>query len=207
MDAGFIVVDGSYLLMSIQQVWKDHPELKGHQLDILVLSRGLRMLWARNMPVMIRTKYYFKPSDSRVAKLIKKEDITQPRVKDHWQIIECGQNADTIPDDVLLQLPEKYRDIYPRAEKGVDMQLACDTLLLQANQSARNFVFLVNDRDYLPLFHAIQSLGGNTYLTGLDSIQKVRTELLELSDQYLCADDFLHQAFGVKKPEPQPPKQ
>lgn len=84
-----------------------------------------------------------------------------------------------------------------RAEKGLDIKLACDVLTLVSSGRVRNIIFLVNDRDYIPLFEAVQDLGGNTYLTALDSSQKIQKGLANLSDKFLTLDNELDNIFGI----------
>jgi uncharacterized LabA/DUF88 family protein len=129
----------------------------------------------------------------------------------HWQIKECGHNlkgAKTIPEAELSKLSEEYRDIYPRGEKGVDMELACDALTLAANGAAQCFVFMINDRDFVPLLQAIQRFGANTYIAGLDIRQKVQDSLLSLADRYVTLEPHLNNIFDYTAPvvesQPQP---
>jgi len=79
--------------------------------------------------------------------------------------------------------------------------------MLVANGKASNMVFLVNDSDYLPLFESVQALGGNTYLTALDSNQKIHKKLANLADKYLTLDLELDQIFGVIRQPPQTEQQ
>jgi len=155
--------------------------------------------WAFNVDPVVRIIYYFKKEDKRLKDMLIIPKSEHPGEKDHWQIEECAQSIKSIPDRYLQKLPEKYRDQYQRSEKGLDIKLACDALILVSNDRASNIVFLVNDRDYIPLFKAIQCLGGNVYLTALDSKQKIQKNLAKLSDKYLTLDDELESIFGITK--------
>lgn len=97
----------------------------------------------------------------------------------------------------------KYRDNFRRPEKGVDIQLVCDTLLLALNGKASNFVFFLNDRDYLPFFEALHGLGANIYITELSEKNPPQESLRDLSDLYLTLDDELDFIFGITKKEKQ----
>ena len=122
-----------------------------------------------------------------------------PGEKDHWQIKECGESIRAIPEDELQKISFQYRDHFARAEKGLDTKLTCDALLFVANNRASNIVFLVNDRDYIPLFEAIQDLGGNIYLTALDGSQEIQKGLANLCDKYLVLDNELDNIFGIER--------
>jgi uncharacterized LabA/DUF88 family protein len=130
-------------------------------------------------------------------------EADEPGKKDHWQIKECGEPIEAVPDDQLQRLDAQYRDHFARSEKGLDGKLICDVLMLVASEKASNIVFLVNDRDYIPLFESVQELGGNTYLTGLDGAQRIQKRLAKLADKYLTLESELDVIFGVVGQPPQ----
>jgi uncharacterized LabA/DUF88 family protein len=195
MNNGCYYIDGSFLFQSIERIKKDHPELTSSSLNIAILSERLMDAFQENINSSLRVIYYFRVKDPRIKNLI------IPPVHGntgHWQIKECGinvKNIRPIPTSVLDKLPERYRDLYPRAEKGLDMELACDALMLAASGKVQNFVFMINDRDYVPLLTSLQRLGANTYLAGLDLKQKMHNSLLNLSDNYRTLEVHLHQIF------------
>jgi len=200
-DHGCYYVDGSYLFASIERIKHDHPELKDCKLNIAKLALHLQTQFGSNFHSSLRVVYYFRTKDPRI-----KEKLTIPPIhgqRGHWQIKECGTNVKgikPIPATILDKLPEKYRDLYPRAEKGLDMELACDALLLAAGGRVECFVFIINDRDYIPLLNSIQRLGANTYLAGLDAKQKIQDSLLNLADRYVTLESYLHEMFDYVPP-------
>lgn len=200
-DRGCHFVDGSFLFASIERVKRDHPELKNSKLNIASLSLRLSMEFSHNFPLNLRVVYYFRTGDSRIDT----ELTIPPRhgQRGHWQIKQCGINLKGIkpvPAKILDKLPEEYRDLYPKAEKAVDMELACDALLFAASGRVQNFVFVINDRDYLPLLSSIQRLGANTYIAGLDVRQKVQESLLNLADKYATLEAYLPFIFDYAPP-------
>ncbi|HUB93923.1 MAG TPA: NYN domain-containing protein [Verrucomicrobiae bacterium] len=202
-EHGCIYVDGSFLFASIERVKRTHPELASSKLNVAILSRALHNTFAENIGLNLRTNYYFRTKDERIASML---TVPPPHGQSgHWQIKECGINLrgmKPVPTEVLDQLPKQYRDLYPRAEKGLDMELACDALLLAASGRVQSFVFLIGDRDFMPLLTAVQRLGSNTYIAGLDVQQHVPSELLNLADRYATLEGWLNQIFAYT---PQPP--
>lgn len=142
--------------------------------------------------------YYFKKQDKRLNTMLEIPAADIPGARDHFQVKECGENLKSIPEEELQKLSPEYRDYFARAEKGLDTKLTCDVLLLVASGKASNIVFLVNDRDYVPLFNAIQDLGGNVYLTALDSKQNIQKGLANLCDKYLTLNSELDYIFDIQ---------
>lgn len=160
MDTGYIMVDGPHLCASINEFYKINPQLKNKKLDITKLTNALIDIWIDNIDQATRVNYYFKKGDDRIKSLINIFDSRIPGYKDHWKIIECGISIKKgIPYKEIEKLDPKYRDLIPKREKGVDIKLACDSLLSIVSNRVQNIVFLVNDRDYLPLFESIQEQG------------------------------------------------
>jgi uncharacterized LabA/DUF88 family protein len=201
-NRGYFIIDGSHLFSSIFELQRTKPEYAGKKLSIPVLTEALMRKWSLWVGSTIRVVYYFKQSDKRLKTLLDIPETSEPGKKDHWQIKECGEAIDAVPDEQLQKLDAKYRDHFSRSEKGLDGKLICDVLMLVANEKATNIVFLVNDRDYIPLFESIQSLGGNTYLTGLDSTQKIQRKLANLADKYLTLDSELDAIFNMIRQQP-----
>ena len=195
---GYFVIDGSHLFASIETIWREKPEFKGKKLNIGKLSHELVYIWENNIDTAVRITYYFKENDKRLDTMLIIPESNKPGEKDHWQIVECGKNVDAIPEEELQKIPSKYRDHFRRSEKGLDIKLTCDSLTLVASNKASSIVFLVNDRDYIPLFEAIQQMGGNVYITALDSSQSIQKKLTDLSDKYLALDDYLKVIFGLQ---------
>ncbi len=195
MDKAYIFVDGSCLFAAIRDVQKNQPKFKDKKVNITALSRIWMGLWLNNSASVTRVVYYFKKGDKRIQEYLAIPDTTHPGNKDHWLIKECAESAGTIPDTELQKLDEKYRDNYARAEKGLDVQLACEALLLVINGRIANAVFMVNDRDFVPLFNAIHDAGGNVYLTALDGKRPIRRELSDLCDRFLAIDSELPGIF------------
>jgi len=160
--------------------------------------------WSLWIGATIRVVYYFKQNDGRLKTMLEIPEADEPGKKDHWQIKECGESIDAVPDEQLQRLDPEYRDHFTRSEKGLDGKLICDVLMLVASGKASNVVLLVNDRDYIPLFESVQALGGNTYLTALDSRQKVQKRLAKLADKYLTLDSELDSIFGIVRQSPHP---
>lgn len=200
VERGIKVIDGSHLFASIAQVWRDHPELKDHKLRIDVLSDVLTTKWEIYTGPSIRTIYYFKKGNQRIKEMLDIPPASSPNMRSHWQINECAQSVTSIPEKEIAKLDPKYRDQFHKAEKGLDMELACDALQLVANGRTDAVVFLVNDRDYIPLFKAVQRLGSNAYLCALDAKQPIQRDLAEVADLYLTLDDNLNAIFGYTPP-------
>jgi uncharacterized LabA/DUF88 family protein len=196
-DKGFIMIDGSHLFSSIYTIWRERPVFNKKKLNIGVFNEALASKWEDNIGQVIRTIYYFKQNDKRQKEMLIIPDSSVPGRKNHWHIKECGVSIKSIPEEELQELPQKYRDHFQRAEKGLDVKLAYDTLLFLSQGVARNFVFLLNDRDYIPLFEAIHSLGGNVYLTALDSTLNIQKGLANLADRCLTLDSELKAIFGI----------
>lgn len=197
MDRSYIIIDGSHLFQSIHEIWRTKSKYKDHKLDIGKLKEALFRTWSLYMQSLVRVVFYFKQNDTRIKTMLDVPDSTLPGSKDHWRIKECGESLKTIPQVELDKLSPEYRDHFSRAEKGLDIKLACDSLLLIAEDRATDIIFLANDRDYIPLFESIQDLGGNVYLTALDRDQHVQKGLANLADKFLTLDDELDTIFKV----------
>ncbi len=206
-ERGYFIIDGSRLFSSIHELQRTKPEFAERRLSIPLLTEALMRQWSLWVGTTIRVVYYFKQNDNRLKTMLDIPEVDEPGKKDHWQIKECGEAIDAVPDDQLQRLDAQYRDHFARSEKGLDGKLICDVLMLVANGRASNIVFLVNDRDYIPLFESIQELGGNTYLTALDSSQNIQKRLAKLADKYLTLDSELDAIFGAAQQLPQPEQQ
>lgn len=198
-NKGYFVVDGSHLFASIYTIWRKKPKYKKKKLNIGKLTEALIRKWSINIGTAIRVVYYFRQKDKRLNTMLVIPETDRPGQKEHWQIRECGEGLSSVPQEELEKLSPEYRDHFIRSEKGLDIKLTCDALLLVARGVVSNIVFLVNDRDYIPLFQAIQDLGGNVYLTGLDGTQSIQKGLSNLADKYLTLDEELDNIFGVTK--------
>src|SRR3989344_5797860 len=206
-NRGYFIIDGSHLFSSIYELQRTKPEYAEKKLSIPLLTEALMRRWSLWIGATIRVVYYFKQNENRLKTMLDIPEADEPGKKDHWQIKECGEQIDAVPDEQLQRLDPEYRDHFARSEKGIDGKLICDVLMLVASGKASNIVFLVNDRDYIPLFESVQALGGSTYLTALDGTQKIQKRLAKLADKYLTLDSELDAIFGVVRqpiqPEPQ----
>lgn len=200
-NRGLYVIDGSRLFSSVHELWRQRPEYNKKKLKLDKLTEALMRKWSVNLGETTRVVYYFKKDDSRIKNMLEVPDCQVPGKKDHWQIKECGENIKSVPEKELQKLSPQYRDHFARSEKGLDTQLVCDVLVLVSTGRALNIVFLVNDRDYIPLFESIQYLGGNVYLTALDSKQTIQHGLADLCDKFLTLDDELPNIFGLEIPK------
>lgn len=198
-NRGYFIIDGSHLFSSIHELQRKKTSYSGKKVDISKLTESLTRRWSLLVGSTIRVVYYFKKNDSRLKTMLDIPKANIPGMKDHWQIKECGQPIKSIPDSQIQKLDPKYRDYFARSEKGLDGKLTCDVLMLVATGKASNIVFLVNDRDYVPLFESVQGLGGNTYLTAIDSSLHIQKDLAELADKYLTLDSDLDSIFGISK--------
>ncbi|MCX6738073.1 MAG: NYN domain-containing protein [Candidatus Parcubacteria bacterium] len=196
-NQGYFIIDGSHLFASIYELWRAKPKFQNKKLNIGHLTSALQRKWIPYMDASIRCVYYFKQRDKRLNTMLIIPEADIPGEKDHWRIKECGESIKSIPEEELQKISKQYRDHFMRAEKGLDIKLACDVLTLVSSGRVRNIIFLVNDRDYIPLFEAVQDLGGNTYLTALDSSQKIQKGLANLSDKFLTLDNELDNIFGI----------
>ncbi len=198
-NRGYFIIDGSHLFSSIHEIRRTHTEYHDKKLNISLLTEALMRKWSLWVGSTIRIVYYFKQNDNRIKTMLVVPEADEPGKKNHWQIKECGEPIETVPDEELQKLSPQYRDHFARSEKGLDGKLICDVLMLVASGKATNIVFLVNDRDYIPIFEAVQALGGNTYLTALDSTQKIQKKLAKLSDKYLTLDSELDSIFDINR--------
>jgi uncharacterized LabA/DUF88 family protein len=194
-NRGYFIIDGSHLLMAIRKIWIDRPEFKGRKLNVGKLATEMIWLWGQYVKSSVRVIFYFKKDDHRIDELLEIPKSFEPGKQDHWQIKKCGISFSSLPQEEILKLDEQYHDLIPRGEKGLDIKLACDALKLVMFGKADNLVFLVNDRDYIPLIESIQELGANTYLTALDSIRPVQKQLSEHFDMFLTLDSRLGSMF------------
>jgi uncharacterized LabA/DUF88 family protein len=156
----------------------------------------LNSVWSENIGLIVRSIFYFRKGDPRIKTHL---DIPRSDIqgqKEHWEIIECGEKNPNIPPKVLEKIPSKYRDYVHRQEKGVDMRLACDSLIHVANEKAGNIVLYVNDRDYIPLIESIKMLGANVYVTCLTQDLPVQKKLCDLADRFLTLDGYLENIFN-----------
>jgi len=197
MNKSYFIIDGSRLFSSIFEIWRTKKEFDKKKLNTGIFVLSLMRKWQIYTSEVIRVIFYFKKGDNRIKTMLKIPKEDDPGNKEHWLIKECGQALTSIPDEELLKIKEKYRDHFTRSEKGLDIQLTVDTLLLVASGRANNIVFLFNDRDYVPLMEAVQSLGANTYLTALDSEQKIQKDLFKFCDKYLTFDSELRNLFEL----------
>src|SRR5579872_6482394 len=206
-NRGYFIIDGSHLFASIFELQRKETKYKGKKLIVSKFTEALTRKWSLHIGNIVRCVFYIKKGDTRIAQLLEVGSTSTPGEKSHWRIKECGQSIRSVPEKELQKISLKYRDHFLRAEKGVDIQLTCDTLLLAMTAKASNFVFFVNDRDYIPLFESMQSLGSNIYLTELSSKLKIQSSLIDLADRYLTLDDELDSIFGVSTPPQNAPTQ
>jgi uncharacterized LabA/DUF88 family protein len=187
MDKGQILIDGSYLFACIASLKRQNKIPDEKVVSVEHLTRYLMVKWRRFAGDIIRVNYYFKKQDKRISNDLHNIEIERPDLKDHWAIIECGEPISSMPEGELNKIDLKYRDQCRRAEKGLDMRIACDALSAAATGRIQNFVFMINDRDYIPLLDALQRMGCRTYITsfGADPPNK---ELLRFCDCYNFVD-------------------
>lgn len=195
----FILIDGSHLFSSIEKIKKTKKVYLKQKLNLGYFTESVKRVWSFYSGVPIRVNFYFRKGDPRIKEMLIVPKVSIPGEKDNWQVIECGEKNKAIPHKIIENIDLKYRDNVHRLEKGLDTRLTCDALLYVAKQMASKIVFLVNDGDYLPLFQAIQQLGGSVYLTSLDSKQSIHGELCKLCDKYLSLDAELDYVFGIVK--------
>jgi len=206
-NRGYFIIDGSHLFASIFDLKRKITKYADNKLIISAFAEALMRKWSLHIGTMVRCVIYVKKGEKRVTEMLDIGDVNTPGEKSHWRIKECGQSVPSIPDSELQKIDQKYRDHFLRAEKGVDVQLVCDVLSLASNGRASNFVFLVNDRDYIPLFESLQSLGANVYLTELSTKLNMQKSLIDLADRYLTLDEELDSLFGVKVQKQEVPTQ
>ena len=191
---GLVLIDGSFLFASIGRIKKGQKEFENRLLDISKLSDVLMRQWGPYIRETVRVSYYFKKKDKRIKELLLVPKIQLPRSKGHWGIIECGEPIRTVPENEIQKLSARYRDAFARAEKGLDMRIACDALSTAAMGRISDFVFMINDRDYWPLMEAIQRFGCCTYLTTLDG-KAPHKMLLDICDYYIDFKALLEEVF------------
>lgn len=196
----YIIVDGSRLFSCIYKIWKTKDGFDGKKLIVKRLIEMLANRWQSAPDLrmfIVKVNFYFKVNDPRINEMLDLPDTTIPGTKDKWRIIPCAEASSTIPEEQIARLDPKYQDEFRRSEKGLDIRLASDSLMLIANKAINGIVFFINDRDYKPLLETISNLGGSVSLTNLDSSNKPQESILEYCDRYLCLDDELKYIFGL----------
>ncbi len=198
MARGMILIDGSYLFGSIQRLKSKKTISKEAVVDIPKLSNELMRSWAPYMDNLVRVSYFFKKRDERIRSQLSIPKLGKTGAKSHWDIVECGEPTSSIPGGELDKLLPKWRDNYARAEKGLDMRIACDALSLAAMGRVDDFVFMLNDRDYLPLLLALQKFGCCTYITSFDT-KAPQDKLLKVCDYFVDLKDKLNTFIDENK--------
>lgn len=198
MARAMILIDGSYLFGSIQRLKRKETISKEAVVDIHKLSLQLMTLWSPYASTMVRVTYFFKRNDKRIESQLSIPKLDKTGAKSHWNIVECGEPTSSIPSCELDKLSPQWRDNYARAEKGLDMRIACDALSLAAMGRINDFVFMMNDRDYLPLLLAIQRFGCCTYITSFDT-EAPQGKLLKVCDYFIDLKDKLNTFIDENK--------
>jgi len=197
-DKYYISIDGTCLLFQVLELRRKKVVPAKSKLNLDKFVQVMQNSWDPEGYRMLRAVCYFKQNDDRIDKLLKIPDFNVPGQKNRLQIEECGINIkDTLSDKDLLKLPTEKRDVFPRGEKGLDIQLTCDALTFISTGKISSIALLVNDRDYVPLFKSAQLLGANIYLSALHSKIKVREELIKYSDRYIVFDDRIDYLFDL----------
>lgn len=174
---GVFFIDGTHLLKQIEKFPQDRKTKK--RLDIARFSEMLQNVWSSETQRMVRLSYYFLKNEQRIQKdaenIIFCPDWDRPSMKRNYQIIECG-----FKNKINNTEEEEHK------EKGVDMRIACDALMLAVVGGVRNFFFLTDDADFCPLFESLQRFGANVYLCGLKDTWS-NEHLLKVADQFRSA--------------------
>ena len=197
----YIFIDGSRLFSCIYKIWKTRKRFDGKKLNIKRLTEVAITRWEADPSTktsIVRIHLYFKKGDSRIEEMLSLPKLHIPGEKDRWRIIECAESSKSIPEEQIQRLDQKYQDEFRRSEKGLDMRLGIDALMLIASKVASGIIFFLNDRDYKPLLEAISNIGGSVFLTNLDSANKPQESILKLCDRYLCFDNELEYIFELK---------
>ncbi|MHC4182746.1 MAG: NYN domain-containing protein [Planctomycetota bacterium] len=194
---GLILIDGSYLFCSITRLRTKGIIADNMLLNISTFSGMLLGKWLTYINEAVRVTYYFRKNDERIGSLLYIPEFDKPGAKCHWEIIECADTVSTIPSEEINKLSPKWRDSFARGEKGLDMRIACDSLSIAAMGRIHNFVFMINDRDYLPLLESIKRFGCCTYITSLDT-ESPQDKLLKAADYYIDMKEYINKIF-VKK--------
>ncbi len=184
MDKIYFFVDGTYLIHCVDRMRKANPTLLKKKLHIGKLADGLLNHSRTYAGSYGRAMIYFRKNDPRLASHFFTPKSNKPSAINHWKVVQCAEKNITIPKKELEKLEPKYQRIFPRAEKGLDIKLSCDSLFLISTQKADIAGFIINDLDYFPLLETIQNLGGNVYLYSLSSNEKIQDKLTDLCDIY-----------------------
>jgi hypothetical protein len=115
--------------------------------------------WLAYINEAVRVTYYFRKNDERIESLLYIPEFDKPGAKCHWEIIESADTVNTIPPEEIDKLSPEWRDNFARVGKGLDMRIACDSLSIATIGRIHNFVFMINDRDYLPVLESIKRFG------------------------------------------------
>jgi uncharacterized LabA/DUF88 family protein len=183
-----IFIDGGYLRRLFIDLFGDDS------INYTALSRDL-LEWYKTWPLnpyrpnLIRIYYYDGIVDSKDEPELYKEQ------REYFDELE-GQNQNL---DVMLseavKIPEgKFR------QKGVDILLAIDTLVMAHLDHYDSGLFVLGDRDFIPLIEAVKDAGKKTF--GFTYIEKVSKELTRSFDFRLAFDQKAMQRWRIEKSTP-----
>lgn len=201
-DIAQIFVDGSCLIQDIIELRKKKEKYLNRKVDLSTLVRKLHTLWNTYVPSKKTVTFYFRKDYSE-----KENYIIVSKEKYYWVIKECGiTDRSGLSESKRAELPDEFRDVVLKREKGVDAQIITDALLLALRSNMEEFIFYFNDRDFIPMIGAIRTYGLLAYVTRISNELSISTEISGLCDLILTLhEDDLDEVFGIVLAVQSPP--
>lgn len=101
---------------------------------------------------MIRTYYYDGIADSKYA------PETYAKQREYFESLEKdNQNIEVVLDEAVKTSEGIFR------QKGVDIRLAIDAIAMAYQDAYESGLFLLGDRDFIPLIESVKNAGKKTF--------------------------------------------
>ncbi len=160
-----VFIDGSHFLKEIEKNKKQNT----NKLNLISFFEKMQFALMHETSKFVRVSLYFKRDESRVFTQRSRfftDSSYDEKNRDHYMFIQCGHtNQETKASHRCEACHSSVNCEYTEhKEKGVDLRIAADALMLAGIGGIRKFVLLTNDEDFIPLFEALQKLGASTYL-------------------------------------------
>lgn len=206
MTENYFFIDGSALLSQIREVRKQIKSLKERKLDpmklILYFNSTLRMLGAEEYK---RVVFYFPKGEKNINDYLIVPNFRKPGIIRDFNFKYCGEKlkgSEAFDKFVFEKVPNKWKSRFSKSEKGVDVEICCDTFkLMNAGKLERLFI-LTNDDDFIPLFKVMKDFGANISLLYLSEIITPNKSLCEEADSYDVVPDRILESMFLPLPSP-----